>query len=50
MFRLVTLNPAVAVKMDREIGSIVPGKKADVLIINKIEGDFPVITCVMLGG
>ena len=47
MFRLVTLNPAVAVKMDREIGSIVPGKKADVLIINKIEGDFPVITCVM---
>ena len=50
MFRLVTLNPAVAVKMDREIGSIVPGKKADVLIINKIEGDFPVITCVMVDG
>jgi len=50
MFRLVTLNPAVAVKMDREIGSIVLGKKADVLIINKIEGDFPVITCVMVDG
>lgn len=50
MFQLVTLNPAVAVKMDREIGSIVPGKKADVLIINKIEGDFPVITCVMVDG
>ncbi len=50
MFRLVTINPAVAVKMDREIGSIVPGKKADVLIINKIEGDFPVITCVMVDG
>jgi len=50
MFQLVTLNPAVAVKMDSEIGSIVPGKKADVLIINKIEGDFPVITCVMVDG
>jgi len=50
MFQLVTLNPAVAVKMDGEIGSIVPGKKADVLVINKIEGDFPVITCVMVDG
>ncbi len=50
MFKLVTLNPAVAVKMEREIGSIMPGKKADLLIINKIEGDFPVITCVMVDG
>jgi alpha-D-ribose 1-methylphosphonate 5-triphosphate diphosphatase len=50
MFQLVTLNPAVAVKMDREIGSITSGKKADILIINKIEGGFPVITCVMVDG
>jgi len=50
MFQLVTLNPAVAVKMNREIGSITSGKKADILIINKIEGGFPVITCVMVDG
>lgn len=50
MFRLVTLNPARAVKADREIGSIAEGKKADVLIINKVEPDYPVITAVWVDG
>ncbi|MCK1991929.1 phosphonate metabolism protein PhnM [Peribacillus muralis] len=50
MFKLVTLNPAKAVKMEDEIGSIHEGKKADILIIEKISGDFPVITTVIVDG
>ena len=30
MFQLVTLNPAKAVQIDDEIGSIKEGKKADI--------------------
>ena len=50
MFRLVTVNPAKAVKLDQEIGSISEGKKADLLVINKIEDNFPVITSVFVDG
>jgi alpha-D-ribose 1-methylphosphonate 5-triphosphate diphosphatase len=50
MFNLVTINPAKAVNMDDTIGSIKEGKKADLLIIKKIEGDFPVITTVLVDG
>lgn len=50
MFRLVTLNPAKAVRMDQEIGSIKEGKKADILIIEMIERDFPVVTTVIVNG
>lgn len=50
MFKLVTINPAKAVKMDDEIGSIREGKKADLLIIEKISDDFPVITTVIVDG
>lgn len=50
MFRLITINPAKAVKLDHEIGSIKEGKKADLLIIEKIQPDFPVITAVMVDG
>ncbi len=50
MMKLVTLNPAKAVKMDDEIGSIREGKKADLLIIEKITDDFPVITGVFVDG
>lgn len=50
MFKLVTINPAKAVKMDGEIGSIREGKKADLLVIEKIEPDFPVITTVFVDG
>ena len=49
MFKLITLNPAKAVKMDKLIGSIKEGKKADVLIIEK-EKDLPVITSVFVDG
>ncbi|WP_199617690.1 phosphonate metabolism protein PhnM [Paenibacillus alkalitolerans] len=50
MFKLVTLNPAKAVNLDHEIGSIREGKKADLLIIEKIEPDFPVVTSVFVDG
>lgn len=50
MFRLVTLHPARAVKMDHEIGSIRVGKKADLILIAMIEEDFPVITAVFVDG
>ncbi len=50
MFKLVTINPAKAVKLEHEIGSIKEGKKADLLIIEKIQPDFPVITTVMVDG
>jgi alpha-D-ribose 1-methylphosphonate 5-triphosphate diphosphatase len=36
--------------MEDEIGSIREGKKADILIIEKISGDFPVITTVIVDG
>ncbi|MDP4089937.1 MAG: phosphonate metabolism protein PhnM [Bacillota bacterium] len=50
MFNLVTINPARAVKMDNIIGSIEENKKADIILIEKIEGDFPVITAVFVDG
>ncbi|GFZ79965.1 alpha-D-ribose 1-methylphosphonate 5-triphosphate diphosphatase [Paenibacillus marchantiophytorum] len=51
MFKLVTLNPARAVNMDEQLGSIREGKKADLLIIERLEpDDFPVITAVMVDG
>lgn len=51
MFKLVTLNPARAVNMDETLGSIREGKKADLLIIERLEpDDFPVITAVMVDG
>ncbi|TCN21210.1 phosphonate metabolism protein PhnM [Mesobacillus foraminis] len=50
MVKLVTINPAKAVKMDHDIGSIEEGKKADLLIIEKLSDDFPVITSVFVDG
>jgi alpha-D-ribose 1-methylphosphonate 5-triphosphate diphosphatase len=50
MFRLVTLNPAIAVGMDKEFGSIEEGKRADLLMIEQLDGDFPVITGVWVDG
>lgn len=50
MFQKVTLNPARAVKMDDDIGSIRPGKKADILIIEKMRDGYPMITTTMVDG
>ena len=50
MFQLVTLNPAKAVQMDNEIGSIKAGKKADIIIIEKMDDGFPMVTTSMVDG
>lgn len=50
MFRLVSANPAKALQLGAQIGSIAVGKKADILVINKIEDNFPVISSVMVDG
>lgn len=50
LFRLVTLNPARAVGMDTEFGSIETGKRADLIVIRTIDSIFPVITEVLVDG
>lgn len=50
MFNLVTINPARAVNMDSEIGSIKENKRADIIIIEKISENYPVITSVFVDG
>lgn len=46
---LVTMNPARAVGIDGEYGSLAPGKKADLLVIECLDG-YPTITQVMIHG
>jgi len=50
MFQLVTLNPAKAVRMDDEIGSIKEGKKADIIIIERMDDGFPMVTAAFVDG
>jgi len=50
MTKLVSLNPAKAVGMDRQYGSLTPGKKADILVIETLGENFPVITSVLVDG
>ncbi|WP_077702177.1 phosphonate metabolism protein PhnM [Virgibacillus dokdonensis] len=50
MFMKVTLNPAKAVRMDNEIGSIKPGKKADMLVIERMDDGYPMLTATMVNG
>jgi len=50
MVKLVSLNPARAVSLDHEIGSIEEGKKADLLIVKKLEDGFPAVTGAMVDG
>lgn len=53
-FALVTRNPARAVGLDGSIGSIEPGKKADLLVVRRIGcgngGVMPVVTRAFVGG
>jgi len=50
IFMMVTLNPAKAVRMDDELGSIKPGKKADLLIIERMDDGYPMLTTTMVNG
>jgi alpha-D-ribose 1-methylphosphonate 5-triphosphate diphosphatase len=49
MVNRATLNPAKAVKIDNEYGSIETGKKADLLIVDILDG-YPVITHTFVDG
>lgn len=50
MFKLVTINAAKAVNLDNILGSIEENKKADILIIEKIDGGFPAVTSAFVDG
>ena len=49
MVNKATLNPAKAMLIDKEYGSIETGKKADLLIVEVLDG-YPVITHVFVDG
>ena len=49
MINKATLNPARAMKLDKDYGSVEPLKKADLLIIDLLDG-YPVITHVLVDG
>lgn len=50
MVKKVTYNPAQAVGIEAEVGSIEVGKKADVLIVMRLPDKFPAITHVFVEG
>ncbi len=47
--RMVSLNPAKAVNIDAEYGSLEEGKRADILVVNVIEGHPSVERCYVDG-
>jgi len=49
MVNRATLNPAKAMRIDKNYGSIEPGKKADLLIVDVLDG-YPVITHAFVDG
>ncbi|MCL1851936.1 MAG: phosphonate metabolism protein PhnM [Peptococcaceae bacterium] len=49
MVNKVTLNPAKALGTDKDYGSITAGKKADLLVVELLDG-YPVITHVFVNG
>ena len=52
-FAMLTVNPARAVKIDDELGSLEEGKKADILVVREVEEDqrsYPVITAALVNG
>lgn len=50
LFKLVTVNPAKAVGLDGELGSIAEGKRADLLVIETLDDGFPVVTAAFVDG
>ena len=46
---LVSLNPARAIGIDDEVGSIEPGKRADLIVVDKIN-EIPVVTKTIVNG
>jgi len=50
MVKLVTLHPAQAVYLDTELGSLECGKRADILVVEKLEDGIPVVTNALVDG
>jgi len=50
LFKLITLNPAHALNLSKDYGSLAAGKKADLVIIQHDQEDFPMITSVLVDG
>jgi alpha-D-ribose 1-methylphosphonate 5-triphosphate diphosphatase len=46
---LATLNPAESVRLDKALGSLEPGKEADLLIV-RLQDGLPMVTHSMVGG
>lgn len=52
-FAMLTINPARAVKIDADLGSLEEGKKADILVVREVEEgqrSYPVITATLVDG
>lgn len=52
-FAMLTVNPARAVKIDADLGSLEEGKKADILVVREVEEgqrSYPVITATLVDG
>lgn len=49
-FRLVTLNPARAVGLADRLGSLEPGKTADLLVVRTLEDGFPYVSRALVDG
>jgi len=49
MVNKATLNPARAVKIDQNYGSIEVGKAADLIIVEELDG-YPVLTDALVDG
>ena len=53
-FALLTINPARAVGIDRDLGSLEEGKKADILVVREVPQEdgqtFPAITTTLVDG
>jgi alpha-D-ribose 1-methylphosphonate 5-triphosphate diphosphatase len=49
-FKLVTINPARAVGIDREFGSVASGTRADLIVLEQLDGHYPVVTNVLVDG
>ncbi len=49
MVNMATLNPAKAMRADTDYGSIEAGKKADILIVDVLDG-YPIITHAFVDG
>jgi alpha-D-ribose 1-methylphosphonate 5-triphosphate diphosphatase len=48
--KLVTLHPARALYLDDRVGAIVPGLRADLLVVEELEDGFPAVTAALVDG